>query len=132
MCIRDSACVEALSDMAERYEKLMSLLELPGGLSACEAEKLNNLLRKCTDVFASELGCTDIVCHKIDTGDHEPVRQPPYRIPMMHREVVGKMVIEMQDRGIVQPSVSPWASPVVLVPKKDGSLRFCADYRQTA
>ena len=126
------ACVEALSDTAERYEKLMSLLELPDGLSACEAEKLNDLLRKSTDVFAfddSELGRTDVVCHnKIDTGDHEPVRQPPYRIPMVHREVIGKMVREMQDGGIVQPSVSPWASPVVLVPKKDGSLRFCVDY----
>ena len=39
--------------------------------------------------------------------------------------MIGQMVREMQDRGIVQPSVSPWASPVVLVPKKDGTVRFC-------
>ena len=94
---------------------------------------MNKLLREYSDVFAlndSELGCTDVICHRIETGDHVPVRQPPYRIPMMHREVIGKMVNEMQDRGIVQPSASPWASPVVLVPKKDGSLRFCVDYRR--
>ena len=63
------------------------MLELPDKLGACEAEKLSDLLRKSTDVFAlddSELGCTDVVCHKIETGDHAPVRQPPYRIPMVH------------------------------------------------
>ena len=74
----------------------------------------------------SELGSTD-VCHKIETGDHLSVRLPPYRTPMVHREVIGHMVQEMQDKGIIQPSVSLWASPIVLVPKKDGSLRFCVD-----
>ena len=88
---------------------------------------------KSTDVFAlndQELGCTNVVLHNIDTGDKPPVRQPPYRAPMIYREKIADMVTEMQERGIVQPSTSPWASPVVLVPKKDGSMRFCVDYRR--
>ena len=127
------ACVEAVNDGSGRYEKLMSMLELTDSLNTCEVEGLKELLKKSTDVFAldeTELGCTDITCHKIETSDHAPIRQPPYRIPMVHREVIGQMVKDMQDQGIVQPSVSPWASPVVLVPKKDGSLRFCVDYRR--
>ena len=96
-------------------------------------EQLKELVRDSADVFAlddSELGCTDLVRHVIDTGDHSPIRQPPHRTPMVYRDKIEQLVDEMQGRGIIQPSTSPWASPVVLVPKKDGSLRFCVDYRR--
>ena len=132
---RSSTCasVKALVNSPERYERLQRVLDFPDQLNSCEAEKLKGLLRKSTDVFAlddNELGCTDVVCHTIDTGDNPPVKQPPYRAPMIYREKIAEMVTEMQERGIVQPSTSPWASPVVLVPKKDGSLRFCVDFRK--
>ena len=94
--------------------------------------KFNELIKKSTDIFAlndSELSCTSVVTHKIDTGDHSPVKQQPYRTPMVYRDKIAQMVTEMQERGIVEPSSSPWASPVVLVPKKDGSLCFCVDFR---
>ena len=68
----------------------------------------------------SELGCTDVLKHSIDVGGHSPINQQPYRTPMIRREKI----------AVVQPSSSPWASPVVLVPKKDGTLRFCIDYRR--
>ena len=77
-----------------------------------------------------ELGCTDRVTHSIDTGDHPPVRQPPRRIPFALRQTVREMVGAMLERGIVQPSSSPWSSPVVIVSKKDGTKRFCVDYRK--
>ena len=95
--------------------------------------ELKGLLKESTDVFAlndSELGCTNTVQHSIDTGDHVPIKQQPYRTPIVQRDQIKKMVDQMQKQGIVQPSKSPWASPIVLVPKKDGSLRFCIDYRK--
>ncbi len=49
---------------------------------------------------------------------------------MVRREQVAAMIGEMEKHGVVQPSTSPWASPVVLVPKKDETLRFCVDYRR--
>ena len=78
----------------------------------------------------SELGKTSIVRQSIDTGNHKPIKLLPYRTPIIRRETIRRMVDEMCEQGIVQPSRSPWASPVVLVPKKDGSLRFCVDFRR--
>ena len=64
----------------------------------------------------------------IDTGSVESIRQPAYRLPMCKRIVVEQCVDEMLSDGIIRPSESPWASPITLVPKKDGTTRFCVDY----
>ncbi len=69
----------------------------------------------------SELGYTDVLHHSVDTGDNLPIKQRSYRTPVLRREQVAPMFSEMEEHGVVQPSNSPWASPVVLVPKKDGS-----------
>ena len=71
-----------------------------------------------------------MVRHVIDTGDSHPVRQPPQRIPFALRGRVEEMVDDMLQRSIAKPSRSPWASPIVLVAKKDGATRFCVDYRR--
>ena len=102
-------------------------------MTAKEFDKLKKLLGEFSDVFAlddSELGCTGCVQHVIETGDHPPIKQQPYRTPIVHREKIAKLVEEMQQKEIIQPSSSPWASPVVLVPKKDRNSRFCVDYRR--
>jgi len=85
------------------------------------------------EVFSTgkqDLGRTDLVYHHIHTGDEAPVKQPARRLPIHYQREVGKLLEEMQQQGVVEPSCSPWASPIVLVRKKDGSLRFCVDYRK--
>jgi len=68
--------------------------------------------------------------YRIDTGDRRPIRQPLRRHPFQHLEAIDRQVDEMRQHDIVEPAASPWASNVVLVKKKDGSLRFCVDYRR--
>ena len=95
--------------------------------------ELKSLIDEYNDVFAinpMEVGRTDLVQHDIDTGGHVPLKQPPIarRIPFSLRAKVEKMVQEMLDTGIIEHFSSPWASPIVLVSKQDGSTRFCVDY----
>ena len=59
-----------------------------------------------------------------------PIRLRPCRVAQTQRQKIAAHVEDMLDRNIIQPSVSPWAAPVVLVPKKDGQDRFCVNYRR--
>ena len=68
--------------------------------------------------------------HKIKTKTTGAIRLPPYPIPHALRDVVKKEVEEMLEEGTIEPSKSDWSAPVVLVTKKDGSLRLCIDYRR--
>ena len=82
------------------------------------------------DVMRDKPGRTNMAEHHIETGTENPVRQVPYRIPYAQREEMMKEVQRMEEMGVVQPSRSEWASPVVMVPKKDGTQRFCVDFRK--
>jgi hypothetical protein len=94
--------------------------------------QVKELLNAHKTVFSQsgELGRTNVVYHKIDTGDARPKRQSARRSPHHQREEARRQVEDMLDKGIISPSSSPWASPVVLVRKKDGTIRFCVDYRE--
>ncbi|CAM4305381.1 unnamed protein product, partial [Lepidochelys olivacea] len=63
-----------------------------------------------------------------ETGSHPPIRCSPFRVTGKTAQDLEREVRDMLVLGVIQPSASPWASPVVLVPKKDGSVRFCVDY----
>ena len=77
------------------------------------------------DVFGDgpeDVGRTNKIQHRIHTGDSAPIRQHPRRIPAAHREEAQSLVKEMLKGDTIQPSSSPWASPIVLVRKKNGTL----------
>ena len=102
-------------------------------LTSQQQADLQRFLNKFSDVFAtsdSDLGRTNVLEHSIDTQGHQPIYQRPYRIPETQCKVVDVHVKDMANRGIIRPSKSPWSSPIVLVGKKDGSTRFCVDYRK--
>ena len=93
----------------------------------CESQKL---LDEFTDVLKDKPGRTTIVEHTINTDMANPVCLPPYRVPHAYREMVESELKEMLDNGIIEPSASQWSASMVLVKKKDGSLRICVDYRR--
>ena len=101
-------------------------------LSDGDEVKFKNLFQKYCDVFAfsdDQLGRTLLVQHSIDTGDAMPIKQRPYRTTPENKQEIDRQVDDMLQRGLIQESVSPWSSPVVLVRKKNGEMRFCIDFR---
>ena len=101
-------------------------------LSDDKSTQLSKILSEYHDVFSlsdDERGETDLVEFKIDTGDSQPRKQPVRRVPFGARQEIADQLNKMQQNNVIQPSESPWASPVVLVRKRDGTLRFCVDYR---
>ena len=91
------------------------------------------LLEENQEVFSTsefDLSRTNLVRHKIDTGTNQPFKQQLRRHPMAYLPVIDEHVDKMLANDICKPSVSPWASNIVLVKKSDGTLRFCVEYRQ--
>ena len=68
--------------------------------------------------------------HHIDTGDSQPIRMQPIRRLKANDEVVGEEIEKPLERGMITPSKSPWASPILIVKKKDGTNRVVIDYRR--
>ena len=99
-------------------------------LNTTQCEQLRELFKEFADVLQNRPGRTEVVEHQIETGAAKPVRLPPYRLPQAYRETVQRELKAMLAEGIIEPSTSEWAAPIVLVPKKDGSLRLCVDYRR--
>lgn len=102
-------------------------------LSNQEQLSLAKLLNTYQDIFAkskTDLGCTNLVKHKINTGDARPIKQTPRRQPIERRHIESEEIENMLERNIIEPSSSPWGSPVVLIRKKSGDWRFCIDYRK--
>lgn len=96
-----------------------------------EKLKFQNLILTFQDIFLGpdlKLGRTDLVRHSIDTENAKPVKIPPRRIPISQKQVSEKEIDRLLEADLIEPSNSPWSAPILLVTKKDGSIRFCVDY----
>ena len=119
----------------------MKVLEENGSLGKLDgwkkemALKAKQLLMEFYHIFSLErnkIGCTDATEHVIELlpEQDEPFKERFRRIVPHEMEEVQQHIQEMLDGGAIWPSQSPWCNAVVLVRKKDGTLRFCIDFRQ--
>uniref|UniRef100_A0A8R1HV63 RNA-directed DNA polymerase n=1 Tax=Caenorhabditis japonica TaxID=281687 RepID=A0A8R1HV63_CAEJA len=114
----------------ERNYQILKMLEVNGEISD---GAIQNIILEYADVFAiedSELTQTKLVQCKIELEKSNPIRQKCRPVPLALQEKVRLMLEEMERRKVIRKCTSPWASPVVLVKKKDGSIRMCVDYRK--
>ncbi len=93
-------------------------------------EELLKLISTWPRTTSSILGKTSVVKHKITLTDDIPFKSRAYRVSPLKKQIIEEQVDQMIEENIIEPSFSPWSSPVVLVPKPDGSFRFCVDYRK--
>ncbi|XP_063731577.1 retrovirus-related Pol polyprotein from transposon 412 [Eleginops maclovinus] len=94
--------------------------------------QVKSLLNKYIGVFSAyegDIGCTNLISHEIPLVDEVPIRQRYRRIPPSEYEAVKAHIHQLLESQVIRKSCSPFASPIVLVKKKDGSLRLCVDYR---
>ena len=102
------------------------------GLSTSQSIEVGNILIEYEDVFAKhdlDLGCFEDVKHTINTGDAPPLRHKMRRTPLHFQKEEEAHISKLLDSVVLRPSKSEWASAPVLIRKKDGSVRWCVDYR---
>ncbi|XP_071101021.1 uncharacterized protein [Haliotis cracherodii] len=92
--------------------------------------EVRELVSEFRDVLSDLPGKVDCMQYKIKLTCNEPIRSKPYPLPHHMRDVVAKEIQSMLDMGVIEPSHSPYASPIVLVKKADETYRFCTDFRK--
>ena len=125
--VQDETDTSSTPDLCHTFDDQLTVLD------TSEQQKFRELIQTYQKQFmqsGGELGHTDIVAHEIHTGDHPPIKQRARREPIGMQGVVKAELEKMEKKNIIEPSSSPWGSPVVLVRKKDGTVRFCVDYRK--
>ncbi|XP_071493976.1 uncharacterized protein [Diadema antillarum] len=105
-------------------------VSINSALSSPQKEQVNELLNEYKDVLSDLPGRTTLGEHHIKLKGNEHLKSKPYPIPHSLRDTVREEVKTMLSLGVIEPSESPIASPIVLVKKPDGSNRFCVDFRK--
>ena len=105
-------------------------IELPD-VEVRDRERVRRMLTEFEDMWQGQLGEVKGRSHKIDlVPGARPQAVQPYRAGDHKRKVIQENIDELLEKKVIEPAHSEWAAPVVLVPKSDGTLRFCVDYRR--
>ena len=120
---------EDIPDWRDRHSQATTPM-LGKQLSTNQQHDLQELLKEVSPMFTDKPGRTTLVEHDIVTGSATAVKLPPYRVPHAYRSKVQQELKDMLASGIIEPSTSEWGAPIVVVPKKNGSIRLCVDYRR--
>ena len=115
-------------NMPQHLQKLFG--ESSEGRTQRETQEIAKLLSEYQDVFSKhddDLGLTSLAEHQIDLTDTKPIKQPFRRVPLAFVNEEKQAIDKLLRQGVIRPSNSPWASPLCLVRKKDGSVRPCVD-----
>ena len=99
-------------------------------LTSEQRKKIETLMKQYPDVLSSLPGPTDQIQHYIKLLTSEPIRTKGYSIPHKTRSVIEIEIQDMLNLEVIEPSISPYSSPIVLVPKIDGSVRYCIYFRK--
>ena len=91
-------------------------------------KKLAEVINQYREVFSDVLNKTNLIEHDVDVGDSAPIKQHPYRISPMKKQLLDKEVNYMLKNDIIEESQSNWSSPCIMVPKHDSGFRFCTDF----
>lgn len=133
-CVVEVTVVETAADGGNQgLPEVVSDLTNRTDLSEQQREELCALMSKWGKVFAQhdeDFGKTDLVQHRIPTGNTPPLRDRYRPLPPQMYKEMKTLLADMLEKGVIRESCSPWAAPIVLVKKKDGSWRFCVDYRK--
>jgi hypothetical protein len=106
--------------------------ELKKSLTELAGNEITGTLLRFWDRFDGTTGRTKTIQHEIrlKSEDQKPIKQQAYPYTQDKMVRIQKLLHEMEEDGVIEPSKSPWASPIVIVSKKNGSDRFCVDYRK--
>ena len=99
-------------------------------LPLVQRKELAEVITQYREVFPDVPSKTNLIEHDVDVGDSAPIKQHPYRVSPMKKELLDKEVQYILKNDIIEESQSNWSSPCILVPKHDGGFRFCTDFRK--
>ena len=113
-------------------EELAGLVSKSDLVEPEDIVRLKGMLARHTKAFGlkDEVGRTDRVQHTINTGDAEPFKILYQQLPLATKALAEGEIVKQLKQGVIVPSSSPWSSPVNMTTKKDGTIRFCIDYRK--